>query len=93
MRQPGTEGVFKTNELIFETRYPLTKIEMKRFLRAVYGIDATQVHSLNVMGRRRGEMTTMPRQGKDFKRFYVKLDEIVELPNVPKAIELITKEK
>lgn len=69
----------------------MTKIEIRRFLRSVYGIDVDRVHSLNVMGRRRGEMTQMPVQGKDFKRFYVKLKSDVELPNVPKPLEELKK--
>lgn len=69
----------------------MTKIEIGEFLRSVYGIDVVRVNSLNVMGRRRNENTTMPRQGKDFKRFYVKLRSEVELPNVPKPLHEVKK--
>lgn len=65
----------------------MTKPEMKRFLQAAYGISVEKIHSLNVAGRRRGEMTTMPRHEKDYKRFYVQLRDEVELPNVPKPLE------
>lgn len=83
----GTEGVFKTKELVFETVQQMTKIEIKQFLQAVYGIDVNRVHSVNVMGKRKGEMTSMPVQEKDFKRFYVKLKSDVELPNIPKQLD------
>lgn len=67
----------------------MTKIEMGEFLRNVYGIDVVRVNSLNIMGRRRNEKTAMPRQEKDFKRFYVKLSSEVELPNVPKPLHQV----
>lgn len=69
----------------------MTKIEIGEFLRNVYGIDVVRVNSLNVMGRRRNENTSMPRQEKDFKRFYVKLRSEVELPNVPKPLHEVKK--
>jgi ribosomal protein L23 len=69
----------------------MTKIEMKRLLEAVYGVEVEKVHSLNVMGRRRGENTVMAQKKKDFKRFYVRLTSPVDLPNVPKSIDALGK--
>lgn len=71
----------------------LTKIEMRRFLESVYGMDIKDIHSLNVMGRRRNESTIMARKGKDFKRFYVRLNAAVDVPNVPKQIDELNAQK
>lgn len=73
-----------------ETIQSMTKIETKRLLEAVYGVEVAQVHSLNRMGKRRSEHTLMAYQKGDFKRFYVKLSTAVDLPNVPKSIERFT---
>lgn len=89
--QAGTEGVFKTRELVFETVPQMTKLEIKQFLRAAYGIDVNAVHSLVRMGRRKNELTRLPVQEKDIKRFYIKLKSEVELPNVPKPLDQVKK--
>jgi ribosomal protein L23 len=86
-QQAGTEGIFRTSEVIIETVQSMTKIEMKRLLEAVYGVEVEKVHSLNVLGKRRGDHTIMARKKNDFKRFYVHLSSPVDLPNVPKSIE------
>jgi ribosomal protein L23 len=70
----------------------MTKIEARRILEAVYGVQVTGIHSLNRMGKRRNEQTRMPKQDKDFKRFFVRLSTDVELPNVPKAMDQLKKE-
>ena len=80
-----------TNELAFDTVKHLTKIEVRRFLESVYGLNIEHVHSLNRMGRRRGELSPMPRQENDIKRFYVRLKSPVALPNVPKRPENLRK--
>lgn len=67
----------------------MTKPEMKNFLMAVYGLDVKKIDSLVRMGVRRNEASEMPRQLKDFKRFYVKLNDFIELPNVPKSLSVI----
>lgn len=85
--QVGTEGTFRTNEVIIETVKSLTKVETKRFLEAVYGVEVASVHSLNRMGKRHAEHTLQAYQKKDFKRFYVRLTTPVDLPNVPKLPE------
>lgn len=90
--QAGTEGTFRAQEVIIETTKHMTKIETRSILEAMYGIKVEQIHSLNRMGRRKGETSMMPKQTKDFKRFYVTLTNPVELPNVPKALELLKKE-
>lgn len=69
----------------------MTKLEIKQFLRAAYGIDVNNVHSLVVMGKRKNELSSMPVQEKDFKRFYVKLKSDVELPNVPKPLDKVNQ--
>ncbi|CAN8062596.1 unnamed protein product [Agarophyton chilense] len=92
MPPDGTEGTFKTTEIVLETVQQLTKPEMMRFLRAVYGLDVKRIKTVNVMGHRRNEISRMPRRDKDFKRFYVKLNQAVELPNVPKAIDIVKNE-
>lgn len=89
--QSGTEGTFKTTELVLETVQQLSKPQLKNFLTAVYGLDINRINVVNVMGRRRNENTIMPKQEKDYKRFYVKLNDEVELPNVPKSLEVIKK--
>lgn len=55
----------------------------------VYGLNVKSVNSVVRMGRRRNISSTMPYHEKDFKRFYVKLHDEVELPNVPKALHLV----
>lgn len=87
--QVGTEGTFRTSEVIFETVPQMTKPELKNFLMAVYGLNIKSIHSLVAMGRRRNESSTMPRHGKDIKRFYIKLNDEVELPNIPKARSVV----
>lgn len=67
----------------------MTKPELKNFLMSVYGINVKRIHSLVIMGRRRNEASSMPRHGKDIKRFYVKLNDEVELPNIPKALNVV----
>lgn len=89
--QSGTEGVFRTNEVIIETVQSMTKIETKRLLEAVYGVQVDTVHALNRMGKRRAEHTVMAHKKKDFKRFYVKLSTEVDLPNVPKPIDQLAE--
>lgn len=86
------EGTFHTSEIVLETVQQLTKPEMKRFLTAVYGLDVKRINSLNVMGNRRNESSQMPRRDKDFKRFYVKLNQPVELPNIPKSLDIVKRE-
>lgn len=88
--QSGTEGVFRTKEVVVETVKSMTKIETKRLLEAVYGVQVDTVHSLNRMGKRKGENTIMAQKKKDFKRFYVKLSTAVDLPNVPKQIDQLS---
>lgn len=87
LSQPGTEGVFRTNNVIIETVKSMTKIETKRLLEAVYGVEVAEVHSLIRRGKRRSEQTVQAYKKKDFKRFYVKLSTAVDLPNVPKPLE------
>lgn len=65
----------------------MTKIETKRLLEAVYGVEVAEVHSLIRRGKRRSEHTVQAYKKKDFKRFYVKLSTPVDLPNVPKPLE------
>lgn len=89
MPADGTEGIFKTNEIILDTVPTLTKPEIKNFLMAVYGLNVKKINSLVRMGTRRNERSEMPRQLKDFKRFYVTLHEEVYLPNVPKSLSTI----
>jgi ribosomal protein L23 len=89
--QAGTEGVFRTNEVILETVQSMTKIETKRFLEAVYGVEVESVHSLNRMGKRKSEHTLLAYKEKDFKRFYVKLTTPIDLPNTPKPIDMLDK--
>ena len=62
---------------------------MKHFLTSVYGLDVKRINALNVMGRRRNANSRMPVQGKDYKRFYVKLNDEVELPNIPKSLNVV----
>lgn len=85
--QPGTEGVFRTDNVIIETVQSMTKIETKRLLEAVYGVEVAEVHSLIRRGKRKSEHTVLAYKKKDFKRFYVKLSTPVDLPNVPKPLE------
>jgi ribosomal protein L23 len=85
--QVGSEGTFRTNEVILDTVQTMTKIETKRLLEAMYGVQVEAVHSLNRMGKRHSEHTLQAYKKKDFKRFYVKLTTPVDLPNVPKAID------
>lgn len=87
--QAGTEGTFRTNEVVIETVQSLTKVETKRILEAIYGVEVDSVHSLNRMGKRRAEHTLQAYKKKDFKRFYVRLTSPVDLPNVPKMPENI----
>lgn len=47
------------------------------------------VNSVVRMGRRRNVTSNMPYHEKDFKRFYIKLHDEVELPNVPKALHRV----
>eukprot|EP00177_Eucheuma_denticulatum_P001822 GFKZ01003256.1.p1 GENE.GFKZ01003256.1~~GFKZ01003256.1.p1 ORF type:complete len:137 (+),score=18.28 GFKZ01003256.1:159-569(+) len=89
MPEQGTEGTFKTKHLVFETVPQITKLEIGEFLRNVYGIEVVKVNSLVIMGRRRNEDSNMPRHGKDFKRFYVRLGSEVELPNVPRPLDKV----
>lgn len=89
--QVGTEGKFRTSEIILETVPQLTKPEMKNFLMSVYGLNVKEIHSLVRMGRRRNMRSAMPRFDKDMKRFYVKLHDEVEIPNVPKALQIVNK--
>lgn len=91
MPEQGTEGTFKTRHLVFETVPQITKLEIGEFLRNVYGIEVIKVNSLVIMGRRRNENSEMPRHGKDFKRFYVRLRSEVELPNVPRPLDKVRK--
>lgn len=58
---------------------------------AVYGLNIKGIHSLVRMGQRRNQGTSMPRHEKDIKRFYVKLHDEVELPNVPKALHVVKR--
>lgn len=88
--QAGTEGTFKSDVLTFDTVQNLTKIEIKNFLEGVYGMNVEEVRSLNRMGRRRGMKTNMPKQGKDIKRFYVRLSSEVDIPTIPK-MEVLKK--
>lgn len=67
----------------------LTKPEMKNFLMSVYGFNVKKINSLVRMGIRRNEKSGMPRQLKDFKRFYITLDEEIYLPNVPKSLATV----
>lgn len=90
--QVGTEGTFRTQEVVLETVQSMTKIEMKRLLEAMYGVQVERVHSLNVLGKRKSEHTLMAYKKKDFKRFYVRLTTPVDLPNVPKAIDRLGKD-
>ena len=62
---------------------------MKNYLTAFYGMDIKRINSLVVMGRRTNKRSIMPRQGKDYKKFYVKLNDEVELPNIPKPVDVI----
>eukprot|EP00178_Gracilaria_changii_P015636 TRINITY_DN437_c0_g1_i2.p1 TRINITY_DN437_c0_g1~~TRINITY_DN437_c0_g1_i2.p1 ORF type:complete len:122 (+),score=16.60 TRINITY_DN437_c0_g1_i2:133-498(+) len=89
MPPAGMEGSFKTTEIVLETVPQLTKPEMMRFLRTVYGLDVKRINSVNVMGHRHNDQSRMPRRDKDYKRFYVKLNHAVELPNVPKALHIV----
>lgn len=67
----------------------MTKPQMKNFLMSVYGFNVKKINSLVRMGVRRNEGTSMPRHGKDFKRFYVRLNDYVEIPNVPKSLNVV----
>ena len=71
---------------MIETLPSVNKVEAKIFLEKIYGMEIEKIHSVNVLGKVR-RFGKHEYRTKAYKRLYVKLQEPVELPNIPKPLD------
>ncbi|KAL2651593.1 hypothetical protein R1flu_019721 [Riccia fluitans] len=68
-------------EVAFKTVPSASKIEIKRVLEAVYGLEVEKVHTLNMEGKKKISRKTMKYHRRpDYKKAYVVLKNPVTLP-------------